>query len=73
MRKETIVAFGSGENKRKYVRGSQSNRSRGFRAGYRHVKVDATTKMSYYQRHNHSNIKLLLSSIGMVIQFHSKI
>lgn len=72
MRKEIIVAFGSGENK-KYVRGSQSNRSRGFRAGYHHVKVDATTKMSYYQRHNHSNIKLLLSSIGMVIQFHSKI
>jgi len=72
MRKEIIVAFGSGENK-KCVRGNQSNRSRGFRAGYRHVKVDATTKMSYYQRHNHSNIKLLLSSIGMVIQFHSKI
>lgn len=72
MRKDIIVAYGSGENKKNMC---VVNRvTVGFRAGYRHVKVDTRTNICYYQRHNHFHVKLLLntrSSIGMVIKFHS--
>ena len=41
MRKEIIVAFGSGENKKNMC--AVTRVTVGFRAGYRHVKVNATT------------------------------